>query len=194
VEDGVRAAGGQRPGGLVGPAGGVLARLRTNGRRRHAGRSQPDRVPRLPARLHDVLGAGGASVRLRKRGLEGLVRVVGVHARGAVVHGGVRALVGPRDGPPPHGTGRALFGEVRVPRLDTACCFDIAAEAWKGRVASRLGLANLENLVCAGDPAYSSPANPCGGGAEHDAYPLRCNRVSYCVPHEAASFAAGPCS
>jgi hypothetical protein len=92
------------------------------------------------------------------------------------------------------GQGGHCSGEVRVPRLDTACCFDIAAEAWKCRVASRLGLANLENLVYAGDPAYSSPANPCGGGAEHDAYPLRCNRVSYCVPHEAASFAAGPCS
>ncbi len=76
--------------------------------------------------------------------------------------------------------------------LETRCCFDIAAEHWKCRVASTLGLPDLSTLSCTPDPLTHSLRNPCGG--EGDEYPLVCDRVALCAPQTDAGFLAGPCS
>ncbi len=75
--------------------------------------------------------------------------------------------------------------------LPCACCFDIAAERWKCRVASRLGLPN-GFWQCGADPLTVSHANPCGG--EGAAYGLICWRHELCVPGDVANFATGTCT
>lgn len=73
-----------------------------------------------------------------------------------------------------------------------ACCFDIAAEHWRCRVASTLGLPDLGTLSCQPDPLVHNLNNLCGG--DSSAYPLVCDRGALCVPLTTAGFLAGPCA
>lgn len=75
-------------------------------------------------------------------------------------------------------------------QLETACCFDIAAEHWKCRVSTLLGLPEIPSLRCTADPLFGNPSNPCGG--EGAVFPLVCDRRTLCSTEEAIFWAA-PC-
>lgn len=76
--------------------------------------------------------------------------------------------------------------------LTTACCFDIAAEHWKCRVSSLLGLPDIGKLTCTSDPLSGTTSNPCGGEGEGE-YPMVCSRGALCSVDD-AFFWAGPCA
>lgn len=83
-------------------------------------------------------------------------------------------------------------GPIKRDAIAPGCCFDIAAEHWKCRVASIIGLPDLSTFSCQPDPLVHSLHNPCGG--EGDGYALVCDRGTLCVPQTTSGFLAGPCA